>query len=195
MSGKEFGNSEFTNNNVHTLASLVFIHKKKISSIPIAKRVCLDLQLCDTLCGKNWINIYSSENRWKNKVRILPMSNTVNQWVLIWLSTGVLVRGYLKEQKWLKDSYIIKGLSQCGWQFMVATWKGHSKLLMEIVGQYTPGFNNIEFGTTIPGYEVLKDWLYINQNSFVTPFSSPFHEYHGLLIPHIWLFYWRNNYS
>lgn len=51
-------------------------------------------------------------------MRTLPKSNLVNQWVLLGLLSGMWVRGYLKEYKWLKDSCTTQCLPQherCSW--------------------------------------------------------------------------------
>ena len=41
-----------------------------------------------------------------------PKPNLVNQWVLLWLLTGIWVSGYLQEQKWFKDNSITKAHPQ-----------------------------------------------------------------------------------
>ena len=59
------------------------------------------------LCDKTF-NLPSIGSPQQTKVQIPPKSNLASHWVLLELLTGVEMRGYLQEQKWLKDSWITK---------------------------------------------------------------------------------------
>lgn len=55
-------------------------------------------------------------NPWQSKIQIPPKSSLLTQWVLVGLLTGIWVRSYLQEQKWLKDSCVTKATSGDGSQ-------------------------------------------------------------------------------
>ena len=64
-----------------------------------------------TFLGRHNIHtIYSPHigSPWQTKIRILPKSNLVNQWVLLGSLTKTWERGFFQKQKWLKDSWIDK---------------------------------------------------------------------------------------